>query len=125
MTLFDMDELSAFADRSMEGRRREVPRAEMIVAEEVERYEGLSAARQVAPLIAAFHQRGEEIRASELARFSRRLSSLDDSQRRAVEALTHGIVAKLLHEPTVALKAGVGTPNGEQLAQALRQLFDL
>jgi glutamyl-tRNA reductase len=34
-------------------------------------------------------------------------------------------VAKLLHDPTVAVKSGVGTPTGEQLAQALRQLFDL
>jgi glutamyl-tRNA reductase len=60
-----------------------------------------------------------------MARFAKRLSDLDDGQARAVEALTRGIVAKMLHEPTVNLKAGVGTPTGEQLAQALRQLFDL
>jgi glutamyl-tRNA reductase len=125
VTLFDMDDLSAFADRAMESRRREVPRAQKIVAEEVERYEGVSAARQVAPLIAALHERAEEIRAGELARYSRRLSGLDDTQSGAVEAMTRAIVAKLLHDPTVNLKAGVGTANGEQLAQSLRQLFDL
>ncbi|MGH9114797.1 MAG: hypothetical protein ACRDWW_03110 [Acidimicrobiales bacterium] len=42
-----------------------------------------------------------------------------------MEALTRGIVAKLLHEPTVKVKAGAGTPAGEQLARALRQLFEL
>jgi glutamyl-tRNA reductase len=125
VTLFDMDDLSAFADRAMESRRREVPLAEKIVAEEVERYEGVSAAREVAPLIAALHERAEEIRAGELARYSRRLSGLDDTQSGAVEAMTRAIVAKLLHDPTVNLKAGVGTANGEQLAQSLRQLFDL
>ena len=35
-----------------------------------------------------------------------------------MEALTRGIVAKLLHDPTVNVKDGAGTPSGEQLAQA-------
>ncbi len=125
VTLLDMDDLSAFAARALDGRRQEVPRAEEIVAEEVERYMGRSAERYVAPLVAALHARGEEIRVAELARHGRRLAGLDQAEIRAVEALTRGIVAKLLHEPTVNLKAGVGTPTGEQLAQALRQLFDL
>ena len=34
-------------------------------------------------------------------------------------------VAKLLHEPTVGLKDAAGTPKGERLAEALRDLFDL
>jgi glutamyl-tRNA reductase len=65
------------------------------------------------------------IRQAEMVRFSGRLAGLDEAQRRAVEALTKGITAKLLHDPTVNLKAAVGTPAGEQLAQALRQLFEL
>jgi glutamyl-tRNA reductase len=125
VSLLDIEDISAYAEEAMEGRRREVPHAEAIVAEEVSRYEGLSAERQVAPLIASLHERAEDIRNAELARLSGRLSGLDETQRRAVEALSHRIVAKLLHQPTVALKSGVGTPNGEQLAQAMRQLFDL
>ena len=125
VTLFDMDGISAFASRAMEGRRAEVPGAEVIIEAEVERYAGLSAERQVAPLVAALHEHGEVVRQRELARFERRLAGLDETQRRAVEALTRGIVAKLLHDPTVSLKAGVGTPVGDQLAAALRQLFDL
>ena len=125
VTLLDMDDLSAFAMRAVEGRRQEVPAAEAIVAEEVERYGGLSAQRHVAPLVASLYERGEEVRSAELERFGHRLSGLDEAQERAVQALTRGIVAKLLHDPAVNLKGAVGTPTGEQLAQALRQLFDL
>jgi glutamyl-tRNA reductase len=125
VTLLDMDDLSAFATQAMEGRRQEVPRAERIVADEVYRYEGVSAQRHVAPLIGALHDQAEMIRQAEMVRFSGRLAGLDEAQRRAVEALTKGITAKLLHDPTVNLKAAVGTPAGEQLAQALRQLFEL
>ena len=54
-----------------------------------------------------------------------RLGELDDRQVEAVEALTHGIVAKLLHDPTVGLKDAAGTARGERLAEALRDLFNL
>ena len=54
-----------------------------------------------------------------------RLAELDDRQRAAVEALTKGIVAKLLHDPTVRLKDASGTAKGDRLAEALRDLFDL
>jgi glutamyl-tRNA reductase len=125
VTLLDMDDLTSAAAVAMAGRRQEVPRAEAIVAEEVARYQDVAAQRHVAPLVAALHDRGEEIRLAELNRFRRRLVGMNPSQVAAMEALTRGIVAKLLHEPTVKVKVGAGTPSGEQLAQALRQLFEL
>ncbi len=125
VTLFDMDDIAEFANRGMDGRRREVPRAELIVDAEVARYCERQAQREVAPVIASLFERGEELRTSELERFSSRLAQLGPEEQRAVEALTRGIVAKLLHEPAVALKAGVGTPQGEQLAESLRALFGL
>jgi glutamyl-tRNA reductase len=125
VTLFDMDDLAEFAQKGLDGRAREVPAAELIVDAEVARYCERLAHRQVAPVIASLFERAEELRLSEWERLSAKLSTLDDEQRRSVEALTKGIVAKILHEPTVALKAGVGTPMGEQLAESMRTLFGL
>ena len=48
-----------------------------------------------------------------------------DADRDAVEALTKAIVSKLLHEPSVRLKTGAGTPQGDRNAAAVRDLFDL
>jgi glutamyl-tRNA reductase len=125
VTLLDMDDLSAAAAAAVAGRRGEVPHAQTIVAEEVARYLDLAAQRDVAPVVAALHERAEDVRLAELQRFQNRLAGLDPVQARAVEALTRGIVAKLLHDPSVHLKAGAGTPAGEQLAESLRQLFQL
>jgi glutamyl-tRNA reductase len=69
--------------------------------------------------------RAEQVRRGELERLGNRLAGLDERQRDAVEALTQGIVAKLLHEPTVGLKEAAGTPRGDRLAESLRHLFDL
>jgi glutamyl-tRNA reductase len=125
VTLLDMDDLEAFAGVAVAERRREIPAAEAIVASEVERYLEVAAQREVAPLVAALRERAEEVRAGEVARRAGRLGDLDEAQVQAVEALTRRIVAKLLHDPTVALKAAAGSPRGEALAQAVRQLFGL
>jgi len=125
VTLLDMDDLRAFAELGVNERRREVAAVEEMIAEELERFVAVSSAREVAPLVAGLHERGESVRAAELDRYRTRLGALDDRQVEAVEALTKGIVAKLLHDPTVGLKDAAGSPRGERLAEALRDLFDL
>ena len=125
VTLLDMDDITAFAEAGMAGRRAEAAKVEVIVADEVERYIASASARSAAPLVAALHDRAEAVRIGELARQRARLAGLDDRQREAVEAVTRGIVAKLLHEPTVRVKDAAGTARGERLAEALRALFDL
>lgn len=125
VTLLDMDDLRAFAEAGLAGRRREVARVQAIIAEEVERHTATATAREVAPLVVALRARGEGVRAAELERFRARLDALDPQAREAVEALTKGIVAKLLHDPTVRLKDAAGSPRGDRLAEALRALFDL
>lgn len=125
VTLLDMDDLRAFVESGLDERRREVAAVEDIVAEELERFVGISSAREVAPLVGALHAKADEVRRAEIERLAKRLASLDDDQREAVEALTKAVVAKLLHEPTVGLKDAAGTPRGERLADALRDLFDL
>jgi glutamyl-tRNA reductase len=79
----------------------------------------------VAPAISALRDRAELLRSDELARFRGRLDGLDARQREAVEALTKGLVNKLLHEPTIRLKEAAGSTRGERLAAALRDLFGL
>jgi glutamyl-tRNA reductase len=125
VTLLDMDDLRRFADVGVAERHRESTRVRAIIEEELVRYRTLTTAREAAPLVAALHDRAESIRRTELERMDGRFAGLDDRQRAAVEALSKGIVAKLLHDPTVRLKDASGTAKGDRLAEALRDLFDL
>jgi glutamyl-tRNA reductase len=125
VTLLDMEDLQAFADAGRDARLGEVSAVEEIVGEELERYLGATSAREVAPMIVELRERAEEVRLAELDRFRTRLEGLDAAQQDAVEALTRGILGKLLHEPSVALKAAAGTPRGDRLVATLRDLFGL
>jgi glutamyl-tRNA reductase len=125
VTLLDMDDLKAFAESSMDRRRREVARVRRIISAELERLRTERTAREVAPLVSALRSRGEDIRLSELERFRSKLETVDAKAAEAIEALTRGIVAKLLHEPTVRVKEAAGSGRGELYADALSALFDL
>jgi len=125
VALLDLDDVRAFVQAGLEERRREVGKVRAIVAEEVERYVDSATAREVAPIIAALRARVDELRVGELERQRSRLEDLDPDQRAAVEAVTRGVMAKLLHDPTVRLKDAAGTARGERLSEALRELFDI
>jgi glutamyl-tRNA reductase len=125
VTLLDMDDLKAFAESSMDRRRREVARVRRIISAELERLRTERTAREVAPLVSALRSRGEDIRLAELERFRSRLESVDARTAETIEALTRGIVAKLLHEPTVRVKEAAGSGRGELYADALGALFGL
>ncbi|MDW3215947.1 MAG: glutamyl-tRNA reductase [Ilumatobacteraceae bacterium] len=125
VTVLDLDDLSTWADRGRAERLAEVDRVTAIVSEEVERFELQSAALQAAPLVSSLRERAEALRAAELERHAKRLSQLDDQQRETVDIITRGLVAKLLHEPSVRLRNQAGTPQGERNAAAVADLFDL
>jgi glutamyl-tRNA reductase len=125
VVLRNLDDLRDWVRSGVETREGEALKVSAIVAEEVERYSLDVTARQAAPLIAAMRAAAEQVRIAEVERHARRLAELSPEQAEAVEAMTRGITAKLLHEPSVRLKESAGTPQGERLADALRDLFDL
>ena len=119
------DAAKDYARRSAERRRSEIGKVREILAAEIDRYRTDRSGREVAPLVTSLRELGENVRTNELARFRSKLEHLDPEQRAVVDALTQGIVNKLLHEPTVRVKDAAGTPRGEYYADALAALFDL
>jgi glutamyl-tRNA reductase len=123
--LYDIDDLEQIVVETLSLRRREAERAEAIVAAEAEKFHEWHASLDVLPAITSLRARAEEIRESELQKADALLARLDDSQRRAVEAVTAQIVNKLLHLPTVRMKQAAAAADGVLYAEAVRHLFGL
>jgi glutamyl-tRNA reductase len=123
--LYDIDDLEQIVVETLSLRRREAERAEAIVAAEVEKFHEWHASLDVLPAITSLRARAEEIREAELRKAEALLARLDDSQRRAVEAVTAQIVNKLLHLPTVRMKQAAAAADGVLYAEAVRHLFGL
>jgi glutamyl-tRNA reductase len=123
--LYDIDDLEQIVVETLSLRRREAERAEAIVAAEAEKFHEWYASLDVVPAIASLRARAEEIREAELLKAESLLGRLDESQRRAVEAVTAQIVNKLLHLPTVRMKQAAAAADGVLYAEAVRHLFGL
>jgi glutamyl-tRNA reductase len=122
--LYDIDDLAGAAAANEAERRRETERADAIVREEQQRFEGWMTALEVVPTIRHLRARGESIRARELERGLRRLG-LSEQQRRGIEIVSRSIVNKLLHAPVSKLRAELERESGIALLESARLLFGL
>jgi glutamyl-tRNA reductase len=125
VSLADIDDLRQAASEALADRRRHLPAVECMVAEEVERFLRESRARDAAPLVSALRCRVEDVRRAELRRWQARFGDLDPEALALAEAVTAGVVAKLLHGPTVRLKEAAGTADAHLYRDALMDLFQL
>jgi glutamyl-tRNA reductase len=125
VSLLDVEDVRLFAESRMATRRKEIPVVRAVLAEALEKYRVSSTARSAAPVVAALRTRAESIRRAELDRQRARIDALGPEAAEIIETVTKRSVAKILHEPTVRVKEAAGSPRGERLAEALRNLFDL
>jgi glutamyl-tRNA reductase len=123
--LRDIDDLQRVVERNLSGREADARRAEALLERELERFERWLGTLDVVPTIAALHGRGEAIARQVLAENSSRWDSLSDSDRARLELMAGTIVRRLLHTPTMRLKASADDGGTYAYVQALRELFGL
>lgn len=121
--LYDIDALQETCNRNRMAREAEVQKAMAIIANQTQTFMQEIYHRATGPVIHRLREHWHEISRGELDRLYRKIPTLDDPQRQAIEATIQRIVNKLLHPPLEALKdeAKAGTP--ESLIHALRRLF--
>jgi glutamyl-tRNA reductase len=123
--VYDIDDLEQVVEANKKQREREAVYAEQIVQQEVQKMMKRLASRDVVPTIVALEERLNRIRESELERYRGSLSNLAPEQRQAVEALTRGILNKILHGPITELKNGAGQPEHAALVRLIQKIFRL
>jgi glutamyl-tRNA reductase len=121
--VYDIDDLGQVVEANKKQREREAVWAEEIVQEEVQKTMRRLASRDLVPTIVALEDRLNAIREGEMERYNTRLGNLTPEQRQAVDALTRGIMNKILHGPITELKSGAGQPEQAALVRLVRKIF--
>jgi glutamyl-tRNA reductase len=102
---YDLDDLNAFVEANLAKREASVADVVGIVEEETTRFMEWYQGRSITPVITALREKAEALAQHEVEAALRRLGDLDAGQQRVVELMAHRIVSRILHEPTVRLKA--------------------
>ncbi len=123
--LYDIDDLGHVVDANKKQREREAVWAEEIIDTEVQRTLKRLASRDVVPTIVALEDRLNRIRAAELERYQGKLAGMSPEQREVVDALTRGMMNKILHGPITELKSGAGELESATLVKLISKIFGL
>ena len=123
--VYDIDDLQSVVASHVNDRQREAHRAEAIIEEELRRFQERTQALQVVPTIVSLQEQMEAIRQAELERVRGKLGSLTPEQEQAIEALSRGIVNKVLHTPITTLKTAAKDPQGSTVVEVIRRVFNL
>jgi glutamyl-tRNA reductase len=123
--LYDLDDLRAVVSASVERRHGELPAAEQLIGDEVEKFWQWVAGLAAVPVVTQFRDEMNRVRERELAAALRRLGDLTPEQRAAVEHFSQSLMNKFLHEPSVRLRAAAANGRGLGVVDAARYLFGL
>ncbi len=123
--LYDIDDLQQVVAQNLLERTREAKRAEGIIGEEMNRFQGWLRSLKVVPTIRLLRDKVEAVRREELARALNRLPDLSERERQVIEAMTVTLVNKILNEPTQRLKGMAEQGEAGPAAEAVQKLFAL
>ena len=123
--VYDIDDLQQAVSSHVADRKKEAERAEAIVNAEVDKFQARLQTLDVVPTIVSLQDHLETIRQAEIDRVRGRLGPLSPEQEIAVEALTRGIVNKIMHTPISTLKSAARDPESTTVVDLVRRLFNL
>ncbi len=123
---YNVDDLKAVVAQNYESRRQMAQEAEVLLEEEVQAFEVWWRSLETVPVINCLRDKIEGIREQELEKALSRLGTeFADKHQEVIEALTRGIVNKILHDPMVQLRAQQDIEARRRAMQTLQMLFNL
>jgi glutamyl-tRNA reductase len=123
--VYNIDDLQQVVASHLSDRTQEAQRAEDIVNSEVEKFEERLRTLDVVPTIVSLQEHLETVRQAEIDRVRGRLGELSPEQELAVEALTRGIINKIMHTPITTLKTAAREPESTTVIELVRRIFNL
>ncbi|MFM8544561.1 MAG: glutamyl-tRNA reductase [Vulcanococcus sp.] len=123
---FDVDDLQEVVARNQEARREMAAEAELLLQDEGRQFLDWWDGLEAVPVVNRLRTQLEDIREQELHKaLSRMGPDLSARERKVVEALSKGIINKILHTPVTNLRAPQPRQQRHIAMQVLQDLFDL
>ena len=124
VSLFDIDDLQAVADRNRRVRQVEARRAEGIIEEEIQHFAAWLGALEVLPTLAALRVRATELAEQVVRENDGKWETASPRDLQRVDALARAVVNRLLHVPTLQIKEMHDSRVHGRMA-VVRELFGL
>jgi glutamyl-tRNA reductase len=104
VTLADIDDLQAVAERNRKVRQAEARKAEGIIEEEIQQFASWLGSLEVLPTLAALRAHATDIAALVVGENAGKWETASVRDLERIEAMARSVVNRLLHEPTLRMK---------------------
>ena len=121
--LYTVDDLGEVVRQGHDSRQSAVSQAETIITARVHEFMHWMDTRKTVPVIRSLRDHGERLRRHELEKAHRALARGDDPQQ-VLEALSRGLINKMLHDPSHTLNQA-GDSERDELARLVSRLYNL
>jgi glutamyl-tRNA reductase len=122
----DVDDLEEVVARNQEARQAIAREAELLLQDEAQQFLDWWDSLEAVPTINQLRSSMETIRTEELQKaLSRMGPDFSARERKVVEALSKGIINKILHTPVTQLRASQARSERQQALRTVERLFDL
>jgi glutamyl-tRNA reductase len=124
--VFNVDDLNTVVAQNQESRRQMAMEAQLLIEEELEAFCVWYRSVETFSTISCLREKVETIREQELKKALSRLGAeFAKKHQEAIEALTRGIVNKILHEPMIQLRTQRDLEAQRLALRTLQMLFNL
>jgi len=124
VALYDMDDLQGVLARNLDVREGDRASAEALVEDEIDRFSIWMAQQGATPTISALREHGTAIVDQVLTENAGRWESASPRDIARIEAVARSVMQRMLHEPTIRMKA-LEHGGGHGRLAVLRELFGL
>ena len=121
--LYTIDDLDKVIMEGQSNREAAASDAKRILDDETKRYLSIERSKEVAPIITALRDHGDDLREQVLEQARRRLAKGADSDE-VLEYVTSALLKKLLHQPSVRLREA-GVQSDREFVRMVSELFGL
>ncbi len=121
--LYNIDDLKSVVDKNLQERKVAAVAAEIMLEQEVAKFEKWLNQRKAAPAIAKVRNYADEVVKYQLEKLFSQMPYLNEKERERIELAMKSIINKVLHRPTIYIKEKASSEEGDIYIKMFEEMF--
>ncbi len=121
--LYNIDDLKSVVDKNLQERKVAAAAAEIMLEQEVAKFEKWLNQRKAAPAIAKVRNYADEVVKYQLDKLFSQMPYLNEKERERIELAMKSVINKILHRPTMYIKEKASSEEGDLYIKMFEEMF--
>ena len=122
--LYNIDDLKKIVDQNRNEKLQQLGKANLIINEEIQRFEKNLKTHKLAPIIKELKERLELVKNEEVEKLMRK-NNFDEKTLQQISYSMQVIINKILHDPIINLRENVTTVQQKNFVDTFKEIFNL